>query len=132
MIETNLFKLRHPDAYRCHVHRYYSGLSRLYLRVARENAPDAPPFFLLFADVGYFAGPMTWQGADVCIAPRQDAIDVMLHSGMIGEAVRQFPKAYAALTDYVQLYVIPTTQQQPIQIIASAASLLRDLPADLR
>jgi hypothetical protein len=129
-MQTNIFNLPTPILYRCHVHRYYSGLSRVYLRVFKGNE-QVPAFYVLFSDVGYFEGAVTWQGADFGIAPKEDAIELMLKVGMIGEAVLQFPDAYAAITETANLYVVRTTHS-PVRMIAGSATLLPDIPDDLK
>lgn len=130
MTQENIFQLNAPMMYRCHVHRYYNGLSRLYIRVFKGQA-TIPAFYLLFSDVGYWEGAINWQGANVSIAESQTCVDLMLASGMIGQAVLQFPDAYASLTDHVRLYVFETPTR-PVKIIAGSATLLLDLPDDLR
>lgn len=125
----NLFDIAQPMIYRCHIHRYYSGLSRLYVR-AFKGQQQVPAFYLLFSDVGYVEGPINWQGVAFHIAPHEECVELMLQTGMVGPAILQYPDAYASLTDYAHLYVARTTHS-PLRIIASSATLLNDLPADL-
>lgn len=125
----NIFGIAQPMIYRCHIHRYYSGLSRLYVR-AFKGQQQVPAFYLLFSDVGYIEGPVNWQGVDFHIAPQQECLDLMLQTGMIGPAILQFPDAYASITDYARLYVARAAHS-PLRIIASSAALLNDLPAEL-
>jgi hypothetical protein len=127
-MNENVLGIAAPALYRCQIHRYYSGLSRLYLRLFKGQA-DLPAFYVLFADVGYIDAPVNWQSADFQIAPKQDCIDLMLKTGLVGPAILQFPDAYAAVTDYARLYVARGTT---VRIIASSASLLTDLPPDLK
>jgi hypothetical protein len=132
--QTNLFNLTAPMLYHCHVHRYFSGLSRLYLRVfkGQQNQPQSQPaFYVLFSDVGYYEGAISWQGADFCLAFPDDCIALMLKVGMVGEAIVQFPDAYAALTENAKLYVVQTTHT-PVRFIAGSTTLLTNLPPDLR
>jgi hypothetical protein len=116
--------------YRCHVHRYFSGLSRLYIRVFKGQQ-TIPAFYLLFSDVGYYEGPISWQGADFDIAPEDDCIALMLKVGMVGEAILQFPDAYASITETAKLYIVTTTHT-PVRFIAGGASLLTDIPNELK
>src|SRR5690606_13316611 len=122
--------LPNPMLYRCHTHRYFSGLSRLYIRVFKEHQ-EAAAFYLLFSDVGYFEGPVSWQGADFGIADDNTCIELMLRTGLVGEAILQFPDAYAAITEHAKLYIITTTHT-PVKLIASSASLLTEVPPELR
>ncbi|MDX1992714.1 MAG: hypothetical protein SF029_10000 [bacterium] len=126
----NLFNLPNPALYRCHVFRYYSGLSRLYLRVFKMQQ-EIPSFYLLFSDVGYIEGPVSWQGADFRIAPTEECIALMLKTGLVGEAILQFPDAYASITEYAKLYIVDTPNT-PVKIIASSTALLPDLPPELK
>jgi hypothetical protein len=127
---SNLFNLPNPMLYRCHVHRYYSGLSRMYLRVFKGQQ-TTPAFYLLFSDVGYFEGPISWQGADFSIASDTECIELMLKVGMVGEAILQFPDAYASITQTAKLYIVQTTHT-PVRFIGSEAALLPDIPAELK
>lgn len=124
-----LFEIKGPQLYRCQVYRYFSGLSRLYLSVFRPQQ-NVPAFYLLFSDVAYFEGPMNWQSVDFYEAPAQACIDLMLKSGVIGPAVLQFPDAYASITDVARLYRVDTAGS-PVQIIASSATMLDSVPANI-
>ena len=126
---TNILELAAPIRYRCQVYRYFSGLSRLYLSIFKPQQ-NVPAFFVLFSDVAYFEGPMNWQSADFQIAPDQECIDLLLATGLIGEAVLQFPDAYASITDTARLYVV-NTGHTPVRIIASSLSRLDHVPADI-
>lgn len=127
--ETNIFGLKAASLYRCQVYRYFNGLSRLYLAVMKPQQ-TVPAFFLLFPDVAYFEGPMNWQGADFQIASAPDCIDLMLATGIIGEAVLQFPDAYASITDAARLYIVHTPDR-PVRIIAGSVTLLTEIPAGI-
>lgn len=133
-LKENIFNLPAPTLYRCHVHHYHARLSRLYIRVFKTDGGlstvQIPAFFLLFSDVGYVEGPINWDGANFCLAPHEDCIDLMLETGMIGKAVLQFPDAYAAITDTARLYVVKTAHS-PVRIIASSAARLPSLPPEL-
>lgn len=126
----NILNLKNPMLYRCHLYRYYAGLSRVYMR-AFYGQQQEPAFYLLFSDVGYIEGAVSWQGVDFKIAPEQECIDLMLKTGMIGEAVLQFPDAYASITDTAKLYVTQT-MHQPTRIIASSVTMFKDIPAELK
>lgn len=126
---SNLFNIATPELYRCQVYRYFNGLSRLYIALFKPYQ-NVPALYLLFSDVGYFEGPVNWQGANFDIAPAQDCIDLMLRCGIIGEAVLTFPDAYASITDIARLYYVPTPHS-PVRIIASGATLLDEIPADI-
>lgn len=125
----NLFGIRTPQTYRCQVYRYFSGLSRLYLTAFRPQQ-TIPAFYLLFSDVGYFDGPMSWQSIDFHIAPSQQCIDLMLRTGLVGPAILQFPDAYASITEAAHLYIVDTPHL-PVRIIAGSTALLTEVPATL-
>lgn len=131
--ETNIFNITQPELYRCQVLHYHNRLSRLYVAVYKGNDRAVPAlFYLLFADVGYFDCPVTWQGADFAIAPSDTCIQLMLEAGLIGQAILQFPNAYASITDYARLYTAKTQAEREIRIIANSAVMVQDLPKDLR
>ena len=125
----NIFNITEPAHYRCQRYHYHSRLSRLYVRIAKAQS-DQTAFFVLFSDVGYIEAPINWQGADFTIAQPDDCIALLLETGLIGQAILQFPGAYASITDHARLYTVPEASH-PIRIIASSASILQRLPADL-
>lgn len=125
-----VFDIANPMQYRCQIHLYHSRLSRLYIRAYKGNAP-LPAFYLLFSDVGYWEGPVSWQGVNFRVAHKDVCIDLMLKTGMVGPAILQFPDAYASLTDHVDLY-IGQTGQQPVRVVAGSATRLPDIPDALK
>lgn len=127
----NIFNITRPEQYRCQVHHYHSRVSRLYLRVFK-GPQEQPAFYLLFSDVGYLDCPINWQGAEFHIAPADDCIQLMLDTGLIGQAILRFPNAYASITDHARLYVAATSAERAVRIIANGATLIRSLPDDLR
>lgn len=130
--ETNIFNISNPEAYRCQILHYHNRLSRLYISVFKGQDRATPAiFYLLFSDVAYFECPVTWQGADFNIAPSDNCIQLMLDTGLVGEAILRFPNAYASITDYANLYLAQTSLEKEIRIIASSANMLRDLPSDI-
>lgn len=128
--DTNIFNITQPMNYRCQVMHYHNKLSRLYLAVFKGQA-TMPALYFLFSDVGYMDCPMNWTGADFRIAPAEDCINLLLERGLIGQAILQFPNAYASITDYAHLYIAQTQTDTPVRLIASSASLLQQLPNDL-
>ncbi len=55
----------------------------------------------------------------------------MLQSGLIGEAILQFPDAYAALTAHVNLYVVRTLASSVRLIAREHVVALQTLPPEL-
>lgn len=125
----NVFNITTPNAYRCQIFHYHRKLSRLYLSVY-QGQKNVPAFYLLFSDVGYIEAPMSWLGANFSIQDKQDCIDLMLDTGLIGEAVKQFPDAYASITDYAKLYHVATPHQL-VRIVASSGSMMQTVPSDI-
>lgn len=127
---TNIFNITDGDQYRCQVHHYHSRVSRLYLRVYKGQT-DIPVFYLLFSDVAYFDCPVNWQGSNFSVAAADDCITLMLEAGLVGQAILQFPNAYASITAYARLYVAETNAQRPVKIIANSANMVKSLPSEL-
>ena len=125
----NAFNITEPQRYRCQVLHYHRKLSRLYLSVY-QGQREAAAFYLLFSDVAYIEAPMSWLSAAFDIAQRQDCIKLMLQVGLVGEAVHQFPDAYASITDYARLYQVRSVHSQ-VRIIASSAAILQSIPAEI-
>ena len=126
----NAFNITDPKRYRCQVHHYHRKLSRLYLSVYK-GARNEPAFYLLFTDVAYIDAPMSWSSAEFDIAEHGACIDLLLNLGLVGEAIRQFPDAYAAITDYARLYQARSANNI-IRIVASSAAILQDIPAEIK
>ena len=125
----NVFNISDPKRYRCQVYQYHRRLSRLYLSVYKGQR-NQPAFYLLFSDVAYLEAPMSWLSAEFDIAERQDCIALMTQVGLVGEAIHQFPDAYAAITDYARLYHVRSSHST-IRIIASSAAFMRSPPPDV-
>ena len=124
----NVFNITDPKRYRCQVYHYHRRLSRLYLSVYKGQRNE-PAFYILFSDVAYLEAPMSWLSAEFDIAERDDCIALMAQVGLVGEAIYQFPDAYAAITDYARLYQVRSSHST-IRIIASSAAFLKSPPPD--
>lgn len=126
----NVFNISKPAGYRCQVFHYHRKLSRLYLSVYKGQR-EQPAIYILFSDVAYVEAPMSWLGAGFNIAPKQACIDLMIELGLIGPAIRQFPDAYASITDYARLYTVHTPYSA-VRIIASSGTLLQSIPPEIQ
>ncbi len=126
----NVFNITKPAGYRCQVFHYHRKLSRLYLSVY-QGQRNQPAVYILFSDVAYIEAPMSWLGAEFNIASKQVCLALMIDVGLVGPAVRQFPDAYASITDYARLYTVDTPNSA-IRIIASSGSLLRSIPPEIQ
>ncbi|MDE2749444.1 MAG: hypothetical protein OXI34_10805 [Chloroflexota bacterium] len=126
----NAFNITNPARYRCQVFHYHRKLSRLYLSVY-QGQRSQPAFFILFSDVAYIQAPMSWLGADFEIAERDDCVALMLEAGLVGEAIHQFPDAYASITDYARLYRARSLHCE-IRIIASSAAIMQTIPGEIQ
>ena len=101
----NVFNITEPVRYRCQIFHYHRKLSRLYLSVY-QGQRSQPALYILFSDVAYIEAPTSWLSAQFDIAPKADCIELMIQAGLVGPAVRQFPDAYASITDYARLYLV--------------------------
>ncbi len=127
---ANAFNITNPGRYRCQVHHYHRKLSRLYLSVYPGQRQE-PAFYLLFSDVAYLEAPMSWRGAQFDIADREECIALMLDLGLVGDAIRQFPDAYASITDYARLYRARALHCE-VRLIASSATMLPTIPREIQ
>lgn len=125
----NVFNITDPRRYRCQIYHYHRRLSRLYLGIYKGQRNE-PAFYILFSDVAYLDAPMSWLSAEFDIGERQECIDLMAQVGLVGEAIHQFPDAYAAITEYARLYLVRSSHST-IRIIASSASFQRSAPPDI-
>lgn len=128
-VTDNIFDLKTPQLYRCHVHRYHSTLSRLYVRAFKGQSQDVA-FYLLFSDVGYFEGPINWVGANFQMHPPEECFAMMIRSGMVDAELMQDAEVRAHFAETVHLYVLVTPQAQ-LKIIAGSAALLESVPENI-
>ena len=126
----NAFNITKPERYRCQVFHYHRKLSRLYLSIYQGQRGE-PAFYILFSDVAYIEAPMSWHGANFDIADREACIQLMLQTGLVGEAIHRFPDTYASITEYARLYRVRSVHSQ-IRIIASSAAILPTVPAAIQ
>ena len=126
----NVFNITRPEGYRCQISHYHRKLSRLYLSVYQGRRHE-PAFYILFSDVAYIAAPMSWESAAFDIASKEDCINLMIETGLVGPAIHRFPDAYASLTDHARLYQVQI-RDGTIRIIAGSGTILKRIPADLR
>ncbi|MFZ4816046.1 MAG: hypothetical protein ACOYL5_16035 [Phototrophicaceae bacterium] len=129
-VGESVFELDAPKLYRCNVFRYFSGLSRLYIRVFKGRN-EAPSFYLFFSDVGYFEGPMNWQSADFRRLSPEDCLSLMGQTGMVEDFLLDDPDTRDALKEAAHLYIVQTPHTT-IRIIAGELVMLQKLPDDLR
>ncbi|MEO1440773.1 MAG: hypothetical protein AAFV33_10240 [Chloroflexota bacterium] len=127
-MSDNHFNIKAPNLYRCNVYRYSATLSQLYIRVFKGMSV-APSFYLFFSDVGYFEGPMNWEGADFQKATSEECISLMRKTGMVQDFLLDDPETREALTESVYLYTVET-QHTTIRIIAGEAVLMPDVPSE--
>ncbi|NWF70780.1 MAG: hypothetical protein HXY40_16980 [Chloroflexi bacterium] len=121
---ANIFRIQHAQEYVCHVHRYYSGLSRLYVRAFKGRAPE-PAFYLLFSDVSYFEGPLNWQGAGFRKAAAADCHALMQRAGLLDNVPREM---LPTLLEVTHLYLLDSA---PLRIVAGHAVRLTQIPPEL-
>jgi hypothetical protein len=72
----NLFELETPDSYQCRVFRYELGHSWMTISAHDKNAKEWKPLYIHLGAVRYFEGPMWWEGANFCVAPIAEYLDV--------------------------------------------------------
>lgn len=129
-VSMNIFDIASPQIYRCNIFRYHSGLSKLYIRVFKGMA-TAPSFYLFFTDVGYFEGPMNWQGVAFQQADADASLRLMRELGIVEDIMLDDPDTRQALAEAAHLYTLQTSHSL-IRIIAGDAVKLDDVPEELK
>ena len=127
-MSDNHFNIKAPNLYRCNVYRYSSTLSQLYIRVFKGMSV-APSFYLFFSDVGYFEGPMNWEGVDFQMQPADDCLSLMRDMGMVEDFLLDDPDTREALTESVHLYTVKT-RHSTIRIVGGEAVMMADVPPE--
>jgi hypothetical protein len=113
-----IFKIAKPESYRCNILRYDTKLSQIYVR-AFKGASNDPGFYLIFTDVGYFEGPLNWQGAVLYKMPAKACLNLMLEAGMLADLKMDDPETQAAVAATANLYQFKTTFR-PVQLIGGS------------
>ena len=128
--ESNIFNIETPQIYRCNVYRYHSGLSKLYIRMFKGMA-EAPAFYIFFADVGYFEGPMNWKGVNFHRASSDTCLDLMVSVGLVEDFYLNDPDTRVALAESTHLYMVQTPHTI-VKIIAGKGVILKDVPEEIK
>lgn len=124
-----IFKIASPEVYSCNILRYDTRLSKIYVRVFNVRNAD-PSFYLLFTDVGYFEGPLNWQGAGLYKAPAKSCLSLMVEVGMVKDFMLDDPDTLAALEETANLYQFKT-KFRPVQLIAGNVVMRDKAPPEL-
>jgi hypothetical protein len=66
---TNIFPLEKAEECTCRLWSYEIGHSGMYIQVSHNNKPL---YYLYFADVRYFSGPVGWYGANFRLIEKPD------------------------------------------------------------
>lgn len=122
----NVFNIDNPKLYVCNVYKYDSNLSKLYIRVFKGRSTQAS-FYLFFSDVGYFEGPMNWQGAEFRTASTEACFTLMRNAGVVEPSYLDDPDMQAALAEAAHLYEVETLHST-VRIIAGSAIMMREIP----
>jgi hypothetical protein len=82
----NIFEIEDPEAYSCFIERYLAGLHRLWIRAYKGHLEGENTLTLYLGGVGYFEGPMGWQGANFTIGEPNELLDLMQKVEAIDDA----------------------------------------------
>jgi hypothetical protein len=75
-MQDNIFNIPKPDEYECLVRNYNIGHSIMQLLVRRKTN-RRERFYIIFSAVAYFSGSMRWTGANFCIKPDAEALEIL-------------------------------------------------------
>ncbi len=126
--DSPIFEIKTPEVYRCNILRYDTRLSKIYVR-AFNGMSDDPSFYLLFTDVGYFEGPLNWQGAAIYKASSELCLKLMVDVGMVADFMMDDPDTLAALKETANLYLFKT-KFRPIQLVAGNVVMRNNVPPE--
>ncbi len=124
-----IFKIATPEVYRCNILRYDTRLSKIYVR-AFNGMSDDPSFYLLFTDVGYFEGPLNWQGAGLYKLQADECLQLMVDVGLVADFMLDDPDTLSVLKETANLYEF-RTKFRPVRLIAGDVVMRHEVPADL-
>ncbi len=115
----NVFGVKNPENYECHIKRYDSRLALLEIYTRKLGQSSEEDVFLSFAfnAVEYFEGTMTWIGANFVVASPEECILI----------ARKLPNrsdvSERSILDFYDLFVVETPQLQ-IKILAGSGGLV--------
>ena len=124
----DVFSIENPDEYFCRVQSYHTSdpLSFMYVFVHPPNEPQKK-FVILFNYVRYFAGPMTWAGANFKIAHYDDCATILKRiPGFQDYPDENQAKASGAISrnKHYKMYLTGSNKLE-VKIIALSATILQ-------
>ena len=111
LFTENIFNLNDPDAYDCYIERYHASFQMLRIRAERFATMPLPSENMvdfIFTGVLYIEGSLNWSGANVCIASRQDCLDMLYKSKIVDDSTPE-EEIEETLNTYHLFLVIPTS-----------------------
>ncbi len=117
----NILQLERPELYTCVVERYQAGLPSMLLKIYTDDGNAIPgPLEATLSGIMFFAGPLQWRGANLCVAEHDEWEQLMQQLGWLAGV----PEASVGdLAEMLRLFTVDA--ESPIyQIRFVAANLL--------
>jgi hypothetical protein len=118
----NVLELETPERYSCRVWRYAAGHSRLAIALNQDDANSYDPIYAIFEAVDYFEGIMSWKGANLKAASREESIKQKMN--IQGTPIAKLPELPYTLP--MRLFTFDAANVQ-IKILASLLTLTDDI-----
>ena len=118
----NVLELETPERYSCRVWRYAAGHSRLAIALNQDDANSYDPNYAIFETVEYFEDIMSWQGANLKVASREESVKQKMN--IQGTPIAKLPELPYTLP--MRLFTFDVANVQ-IKILASLLTLTNDI-----
>ncbi len=122
----DLSDITNPSAYHCRVWSYLASHSQLLVRVHKGDFVTGDTFYLLFAEVLYFDGPMSWQGVTFHLGTSEECWELVRKRPGFSEIPQE--ERLLALKK-VRLYTFEA-QDCTVRILAGNVHRNKDFPSD--
>jgi hypothetical protein len=80
-VDEKLSTIINPEEYSCIVWRYHSSHSMLLIQLHKGDIVEGDVSYLMFGEVAYYEGQMSWKGAEFHIAPVDECIKLFQKLG---------------------------------------------------
>ncbi len=105
----NIFNLKRPDEFTCHLMEYFFRHSRL---IIGTHPPLEEGQVFYFSNPIYFEGTFSWQGADFCIAGKLELRELLQRLNFDN---------LDTLVDTYTLFIVESSHNHQIKIVAAKA-----------
>jgi len=122
---NNLLNLKAPETYSSALERFSPDHLVMWFRIYNHNKS---PMNLVFKGVYFFDGPISWLGAEFCVASSKECLELVDKLGWIKGATE------AEIRDFMEGFYLITVQAQnyKVRILVRGGYISEDVPPDFQ